>query len=113
MLGRVISTGFEHSEGNALVLYVFRCAAGCGSTQQLHSMNNRPDVVDCPDCGGPARRLMAAPNLGTRGAAMALQDATRATADRPAVVTAPPAGTAAARRRPVSANPLHRKLPRP
>jgi hypothetical protein len=77
----------------------------------MHSMHSRPDVVECPHCGGSARRMMAAPNLGTGGAAMALQDATRATADRPAVVSAPP--TATTRRRPVSANPLHRTLPRP
>lgn len=76
----------------------------------MHPMHSRPDAVECPDCGGPARRMMAAPNLGVRGAAMALQDATRATADRPGVVTAPPA---AASRRPVSTNPLHRTLPRP
>ncbi|MGE2713646.1 FmdB family zinc ribbon protein [Mycolicibacterium litorale] len=95
-----------------LILYAFRCEAGCGTTQRMYSMNDRPDVVDCPDCGGPARRRMASPNLGgTGGAAMALQDATRATADRPAVVSAPPPATA--RRRPVSANPLHRNLPRP
>ncbi|ORV40726.1 zinc ribbon domain-containing protein [Mycolicibacterium doricum] len=74
-------------------------------------MRSRPDVVECPDCGGSARRAMAAPRLGgAAGAAMALQDATRATADRPSVVAAPPA---AARRRRISANPLHRKLPRP
>ncbi|MGE2836810.1 zinc ribbon domain-containing protein [Mycobacterium sp. SMC-4] len=74
-------------------------------------MDTRPDVVECPDCGGPARRMMAAPHLGAKGgAAMALHDATRATADRPAVVNAPPPTT---RARPVSTNPLHRKLPRP
>ncbi|BBZ34084.1 FmdB family zinc ribbon protein [Mycolicibacterium confluentis] len=93
-----------------MVLYVFRCEAGCGTTEQRHSMHTRPDVVDCPDCAGPARRMMATPHLGAGGAAMALQDATRATADRPAVVGAPPP---AGRRRPVSTNPLHRKLPRP
>lgn len=94
-----------------MILYVFRCEAGCGTTQRMHSMHSRPDVVDCPDCGGAARRMMAAPHLGGAGAAaMALHDATRATADRPAVVTAPPPAT---HRRPVSANPLHRKLPRP
>ncbi|BBX16910.1 hypothetical protein MDUV_17700 [Mycolicibacterium duvalii] len=74
-------------------------------------MHARPDVVECPDCGGPARRMMGSPNLGgAGGAATALHDAARATADRPGVVAAPPP---APRRRPVSANPLHRKLPRP
>ncbi|WP_422743364.1 zinc ribbon domain-containing protein [Mycobacterium sp. WMMD1722] len=73
-------------------------------------MHTRPDAIECPTCGGPARRMMAAPHLG--GAAMALQDATRATADRPAVVSSPPPAGSAVRRR-VSTNPLHRKLPRP
>ncbi|WP_307787519.1 zinc ribbon domain-containing protein [Mycolicibacterium sp. S2-37] len=74
-------------------------------------MQSRPDAVACPDCGASARRMMAAPNLGgTGGAALAVQDATRATAERPAVVTAPPPGS---RRRRVSTNPLHRNLPRP
>lgn len=74
-------------------------------------MRTRPDVVECPDCGGPARRMMAAPHLGnTGGTAMTLQDATRATADRPDVVNTPPPATGP---RPVTANPLHRKLPRP
>jgi hypothetical protein len=55
--------------------------------------------------------MMATPRLGgTGGAAMALQDATRATADRPSVVAAPPPAT---RRRMISTNPLHRNLPRP
>ncbi|WP_308207676.1 zinc ribbon domain-containing protein [Mycolicibacterium duvalii] len=55
--------------------------------------------------------MMGSPNLGgAGGAATALHDAARATADRPGVVAAPPP---APRRRPVSANPLHRKLPRP
>jgi putative FmdB family regulatory protein len=94
-----------------LVLYDFRCEAGCGTTQQMHPMHSRPDVVGCPDCGGAARRMIAAPRLAGAGkTAMALHDATRATADRPAVVATPGPAT---RRRPVSANPLHRKLPRP
>ncbi|OBB59898.1 hypothetical protein A5757_12540 [Mycobacterium sp. 852013-51886_SCH5428379] len=94
-----------------MILYVFRCEAGCGTTQQMHPMLDRPDTVECPECGASARRMIAAPKLGRAGgAAMALQDATRATADRPAVVTAPPPATG---RRPVSTNPLHRKLPRP
>ncbi|WP_163646642.1 FmdB family zinc ribbon protein [Mycolicibacterium boenickei] len=74
-------------------------------------MSARPDVIDCPDCQGPARRTIAAPNLG-RGSstAMALQDATRASSDRPAVVPGPPSG---GRRQKVTTNPLHQKLPRP
>jgi hypothetical protein len=77
----------------------------------MYPMSARPDAIDCPDCRGPARRTVAAPNLG-RGAstAMTLQDTTRASADRPAVVAGPPSGT---RRQKVTTNPLHQKLPRP
>ncbi|MEN3225820.1 zinc ribbon domain-containing protein [Mycolicibacterium porcinum] len=81
-------------------------------TKKMYSMSARPDVIDCPRCLGTARRTIAAPNLGRGGgAAMALQDATRATADRPAVVTAPQSG--GGRRQKVTTNPLHQKLPRP
>jgi hypothetical protein len=77
----------------------------------MFSMSVRPDVIDCPDCRGPARRTIAAPNLGRGGStAMALQDTTRASADRPAVVAGPPPG---GRRQKVTTNPLHQKLPRP
>jgi hypothetical protein len=77
----------------------------------MFSMSVRPDVIDCPDCRGPARRTIAAPNLGRGGStAMALQDTTRASADRPAVVAGPPRG---GRRQKVTTNPLHQKLPRP
>jgi putative FmdB family regulatory protein len=94
-----------------LVLYVFRCESGCGTTKQRYSMNTRPDVIDCPNCGGAARRMISSPSLGRADkSAMTLQDATGATADRPAVVTAPSAPT---RRQNVTSNPLHQKLPRP
>jgi hypothetical protein len=93
-----------------LVLYVFRCESGCGTTTGRYSMTARPDVIDCPSCGGAARRMISSPNLGRADkSAMALQDSTRATADRPAVVTSP----APPRRQKVSSNPLHQKLPRP
>lgn len=74
-------------------------------------MDLRPDVVRCPVCLGAARRRLGSPYLGRAdGTAMALQDATRATADTPAVVRQPsPSG----RRQKVTRNPLHQKLPRP
>ncbi|KWX57492.1 hypothetical protein [Mycobacterium sp. NAZ190054] len=74
-------------------------------------MASRPDEIDCPVCRGTARRMIAAPHLGrSGGVAMALQDATRGSADAPAVVAAPPPG---ASRRKVTTNPLHQTLPRP
>ncbi|MCG7593696.1 zinc ribbon domain-containing protein [Mycobacterium sp. PSTR-4-N] len=93
-----------------MILYAFRCTSGCGTTQQMHPMDSRPDEVDCPTCRGPARRMISAPHLGSGGAAMALHDATRATADRPAVVSSPTARTSGRR---VSTNPRHQNLPRP
>jgi len=95
-----------------LVLYVFRCESGCGTTKQLYSMSSRPDVIECPSCNGAARRLISAPNIGRGGVGMALQDATRATADRPAVVSSPSPGTRRQKQK-VTTNPLHQKLPRP
>ncbi|MEZ0340634.1 FmdB family zinc ribbon protein [Mycobacterium sp. pV006] len=93
-----------------MVLYTYRCDSGCGVTAQMHPMRDRPDVVDCPTCSGLARRTMSAPHLGRSGTAMALHDATRASADQPGVVNAPPSST---RRQRTTVNPLHRTLPRP
>ncbi|WP_367619923.1 zinc ribbon domain-containing protein [Mycolicibacterium sp. HK-90] len=82
-------------------------------TNKMYSMNARPDVIDCPGCGAAARRMISSPNLGRADrSAMALQDATRGTADRPAVVSTP-APSPGMRRQKVTTNPLHQKLPRP
>ncbi|MCV7180386.1 zinc ribbon domain-containing protein [Mycolicibacterium murale] len=94
-----------------MVLYAFRCVEGCGDIQQDHAMDQRPDAVPCPRCDAQARRTIGSPSLGRAdAAAMALHDATRATADRPQVVSQLPASPAA---RPVTRNPAHQKLPRP
>lgn len=93
-----------------MVLYRFRCESGCGITEQAFSMRSCPDVVDCPLCAGDALKMMSMPHLGRTDIAMKLQDATRSSADRPGVVTAPPP---TARRRPTSTDPRHRALPRP
>lgn len=94
-----------------MVLYAFRCEQGCGVIQQNYAIALRPDAVDCPECLGVARRTLGSPYLGRAdGAAMALQDATRATADKPHVVQRPsPPG----HRQKVTRNPLHMTLPRP
>lgn len=94
-----------------MILYAFRCESGCGTTTQFHPMADRPDSVECPKCQGSARRTLASPHVGRAdAAAMALHDRTRATGDRPAVVSRPPS---AGRRQTVTTNPLHRTLPRP
>ncbi|MGV9673136.1 MULTISPECIES: FmdB family zinc ribbon protein [unclassified Gordonia (in: high G+C Gram-positive bacteria)] len=92
--------------------YVFRCAGHCADVEQVHTMASVPDAVDCAHCGGVASRIIGSPALGVGNtAAMRLQDTTRASADRPAVVSAVPRrgrGTT-----PISTNPMHRRLPRP
>ncbi|RPA06117.1 FmdB family zinc ribbon protein [Gordonia sp. OPL2] len=92
--------------------YVYRCDDVCDDFTQRHPMADIPDAASCPGCGRDARRVIGAPALGAgESSAMRLHDATRSTADSPAVVTNVPG-----RRRkttPVSSNPLHRKLPRP
>ncbi|MCH5642964.1 zinc ribbon domain-containing protein [Gordonia sp. ABSL49_1] len=92
--------------------YVFRCAAGCDDITQQHSMAQVPDAIECPLCAARARRVIGAPALGVGNTAgMRAQDATRATADRPHVVSIVPSSSG--RGAPASSNPLHRKLPRP
>lgn len=91
--------------------YVFRCEQVCSDFTAQYPMSAVPTAALCPDCGDTARRIVGAPALGVgRSAAMRLQDRTRATADRPEVVTGPPARRTRAA---VTTNPLHRKLPRP
>ncbi|MHA7663513.1 FmdB family zinc ribbon protein [Mycolicibacterium sp. HS_4_1] len=91
--------------------YVFRCGRGCPDFTEQHSMATAPDDTPCPSCSGTAKRRIGAPALGAGNTpGMRVQDATRATADSPDVVRSLPASR---RRAQVTANPLHRRLPRP
>lgn len=106
---RTVNGGRRYAD--AVPTYVFRCAEGCVDFTERHPMSAIPDAARCPSCAASARRIVGAPALGVGdSAAMRLQDATRATADRPSVVTGLPASS---RRTPTSSNPWHRKLPRP
>ncbi|WP_299573253.1 zinc ribbon domain-containing protein [uncultured Williamsia sp.] len=91
-------------------LYVFRCAA-CPDVDRAFSMAAVPDEIDCATCGAPARRVITTVATGADPGTTRLLDATRATADRPAVVSAIPGRTAPVRR--VTTDPRHRRLPRP
>ncbi|MGV8873199.1 MAG: FmdB family zinc ribbon protein [Rhodococcus sp. (in: high G+C Gram-positive bacteria)] len=92
--------------------YSFRCAQRCAPVEQRFSMADVPSQVTCPECGEAAPRKMSSPVLGRgNSAAMKAHDASRATADTPAVVSSlPQQGRAASR---TTSNPLHRRLPRP
>ncbi|ADG78340.1 FmdB family zinc ribbon protein [Tsukamurella paurometabola] len=88
--------------------YEFRCRS-CGPFDAVYSMREVPDSAACT-CGAAAPRGITAPRLGSGAtSAIRLIDATRATAERPAVVSAPPrrAGGGA------PSNPRHAALPRP
>ncbi|WP_082399671.1 FmdB family zinc ribbon protein [Gordonia phthalatica] len=90
-------------------VYQFLCA-DCGRFEARFSMAEVPDSTTCR-CGASARRGVSSPAFGRGGRAMALMDATKSTAERPAVVDRVPAGNR--RGTPTSTNPLHAKLPRP
>jgi putative FmdB family regulatory protein len=93
--------------------YEFRCV-DCADFDQAHSIDSVPDATDCPECGKSARRRMSAPYLSVAGsAAYTLLDRTARSAVEPDVVSAPPPAALSGGGRRVTANPLHRKLPRP
>jgi putative FmdB family regulatory protein len=95
-----------------MVLYEFACP-DCGPVEAFYSMGSAPDNIDCPGCGGRARRQLSAPRLSIAStSAFRLLDATEKSAHEPQVVSGSlPASPR--RATPVSTNPLHRKLPRP
>jgi putative FmdB family regulatory protein len=89
--------------------YEFVCRA-CGGFDRFHHMAEVPDTAACPKCANSARRRMTAGALlHTGSTAMRVLDATAATAEHPAVVSAPPTGGHSR----ITRNPLHAKLPRP
>ncbi|MEH3154120.1 MAG: zinc ribbon domain-containing protein [Gordonia paraffinivorans] len=91
-------------------LYVFRCPT-CPDVDRAFTMAAVPDEIDCATCGAAARRVITTVAAGADPTATRLLDATGATADRPAVVSAIPGRTRPARR--VTTDPRHRRLPRP
>ena len=94
-------------------IYEFRCDV-CARFEQTHPMGSAPDTVDCPTCRAPARRLMSAPHLSAAGsAAFGLIDSSARSASEPEVVETALPGRRSGSGAQFTANPLHRKLPRP
>ncbi|WP_152353429.1 FmdB family zinc ribbon protein [Brachybacterium subflavum] len=95
-------------------IYEFRCSSAHRFEVSV-PMSGRDGAQDCPDCGAPAARLIAAPALGHFGSPAArLLESTQASAHSPGVVDAVPGGGAAPRRgTPVTRDPRHARLPRP
>lgn len=101
-------------------LYAYRCTAGsdgspgsaCPDIDIQLGMGSAPASLPCPACGEPARRRFTAPNLSrSSSSAYRLIEKTERSASEPDVVRSPGAGTRSAGN--ITANPLHRKLPRP
>jgi putative FmdB family regulatory protein len=96
-----------------MALYEFACP-GCRPVEAFYPMGSAPLSIDCPECGGQARRQISAPRLSIAGrSAFKLLEATEKTAHEPQVVSGALPPPARGRATPTSSNPLHRKLPRP
>lgn len=94
-------------------IYEFICEI-CARFEQVHPMSRVPDLVDCPRCQAPARRVMSAPHLSASGsAAFGLIEQSARSASEPEVVRSTSPGRRSGAGARVTANPLHRKLPRP
>ena len=94
-------------------IYEYRCA-DCRDFDQIFGMDAVPDEVICPTCDGRAHRRISAPNISVAGsAAFRLIDSTKRSAHEPAVVNAPRPEARTGAGQGYSANPMHRKLPRP
>ncbi|CAM4030359.1 zinc ribbon domain-containing protein [Tsukamurella strandjordii] len=88
--------------------YEFRCRS-CGPFDAVFSMRDVPDATACR-CGEQSPRGITAPRLGAGASgAMRLLDATKATAERPAVVSSPGPRSGGG----APSNPRHAALPRP
>lgn len=94
-----------------MVTYSYRCAQD-GPFDLRAPMGEAPPGAACPECDGTAPRVFLAPRLGSgRGDLVRAIDRTHASTDTPEVVSRPP--SSGRRGTPVTANPLHRRLPRP
>ena len=97
-----------------MATYGYRCPRD-GAFDVVRPIGTAPASHVCPACGDPASRHWTPPMLSTADRrSMALVDATKATAERPAVVDAPPPRPRD-RRRTVTTreNPRLAGLPRP
>lgn len=95
-----------------MATYEYRCTDG-SVFEASHPIGEAPDILSCPLCGEPSRRVFSAPHLSRTGsAAFRLIDSTRRSAAEPEVVDSRIPGSPR-RAQPHTSNPLHRKLPRP
>ena len=96
-----------------MAAYDYRCDRD-GVFEVTRALGSAPESTPCPECGGEATRVFAAPMLSSSPRALvAAIDHAEKSRDEPEVVTSlPPAG--ARRRTPVlPLTPTLRRLPRP
>ncbi len=100
-------------KGVRVVIYQYCCDQD-GPCEVSLPMGTAPKVVPCPRCEGNARRVFSSPMVSqVDQRAMRLIDSTKATSDRPHVVTSIPPGAGRSRQPMAPANPALRRLPRP
>ena len=96
-----------------MATYGYRCTQD-GPFDVTAPIGTAPAAPQCPRCGGTGRRVFTAPQLSSADPRRtALIDATKATAERPAVVESVPAQTGSRRTVSPRTNPMLAKLPRP
>src|SRR5690625_2683145 len=103
-----------HDRKSSMPLYDYRCPSG-DVVEKFFPMNEKPDSIDCPQCGQVATSVL--PAIGPsklNSPQMRALDATQATAESPNVVrSVTGTRTAGHQATQYSTNPLHQKLPRP
>ncbi|RJL32723.1 FmdB family zinc ribbon protein [Bailinhaonella thermotolerans] len=92
-----------------MVAYAYRCG-DCGPFDVTRPMGEAAAEEDCPECGGPARRVFTGPSFARTPRALARALAAQEkSAHEPEVVTRAPAARPPA----PPADPRHARLPRP
>jgi len=94
-------------------MYDFECSEH-GSWELFFPMGHAPSSVPCDSCGSSARRVFSSPMVSSVDQRrMGIIDSTKATADRPEVVSSIP-GDGRRHKQPMAPpDPRLRKLPRP
>ncbi len=96
-----------------MVTYQYNCAID-GPTDVNRPMGEATETIDCPVCNQQAQRVFSMPQVSAVDQKrMKLIDSTKATSDRPAVVTSIPNDGRRKKQPMAPNNPLLQKLPRP
>lgn len=96
-----------------MVTYQYVCDADSEIEVNL-PMGTAPSSVECPACGEPARRVFSSPRISAVDQRrMNLIDSTKATAERPEIVTSIPSDGKRRKQRMAPPDPRLQRLPRP